>query len=93
MFEKAIQINPYNAKAYGNLGASYSDAGRRKEAIEAFKNALRFDPNYGLAHYNLAVTYMNEKEYDLAVRHYDKAISLGYKDDSNLSQVLAQYRN
>ncbi|MFH1868375.1 MAG: tetratricopeptide repeat protein [Candidatus Omnitrophota bacterium] len=92
MFEKAVEIDPFNAKSYSNLGASYTDAGRRKEAIPAFKKALQIDPGYAMVHYNLAVTYFHEKQYSMALRHYDRAVGLGYEDDSNFSQVIAPYR-
>ena len=41
--------------AYNNLGVIYlDDLGRIKKAIELFEAARKHNPNYALAHYNLA---------------------------------------
>jgi tetratricopeptide (TPR) repeat protein len=38
-------------------GIAYGDSGMYKESIEAFKEAIRINPNDATAHYNLAVSY------------------------------------
>lgn len=51
----AIKYNKNYDIAYNNLGVIYlDDLGRVNKAIELFKNAVDANPNYALAHFNLA---------------------------------------
>ena len=53
--ELAIKYNKNYDIAYNNLGVIYlDDLGRVNKAIELFKNAVDANPNYALAHFNLA---------------------------------------
>lgn len=54
-YELAIKYNDAYDIAYNNLGVIYlDDLGRVKKAIELFKKAVETNPNYALAHFNLA---------------------------------------
>ena len=54
-YELAIKYNDTYDIAYNNLGVIYlDDLGRVKKAIELFKKAVEANPNYALAHFNLA---------------------------------------
>ncbi len=54
-YEKAIQYDNTYDIAYNNLGVIYLDEfGRIQKAIELFKLAKKYNPNYALANYNLA---------------------------------------
>ena len=54
-YEKAIKYDNTYDIAYNNLGVIYlDDLGRITKAIELFEAAKRNNPNYALAHYNLA---------------------------------------
>ena len=54
-YEKAIKYDNTYDIAYNNLGVIYlDDLGRITKAIELFEAARRNNPNYALAHYNLA---------------------------------------
>ena len=44
---------PWNARAHNNLGYAYRAAGRLDEARGAFETALRFDPAFDKARFNL----------------------------------------
>ena len=50
------------------------------------------DPDNALAHYNLAITYYNERIYSLAIRHCDKAIELGYQVPLDFLRALEPHR-
>jgi tetratricopeptide (TPR) repeat protein len=47
------------AKAYHNLGNTYSEQQKWEEAVKAYKNSLKLNPNDNDTKYNLA--YVNEK--------------------------------
>lgn len=63
-YEMAIKYNDSYDIAYNNLGVIYlDDLGRVKKSIELFKKAVDVNPNYALAHFNLAraVTIIGDK--------------------------------
>lgn len=54
-YELAIKYNDAYDIAYNNLGVIYlDDLGRVKKSIELFRKAVEINPNYALAHFNLA---------------------------------------
>jgi len=54
-YELAIQYDKTYDIAYNNLGVIYlDDLGRIQQAIELFTRAIEYNPNYALAHFNLA---------------------------------------
>ncbi len=56
---KDAEIEDYEktAEYWFNLGVCYDKSGMCKEAIEAFKQAIRIKPDHANAHYNLGVCY------------------------------------
>lgn len=54
-YELAIEYDKTYDIAYNNLGVIYlDDLGRVQHAIELFKKSMEYNPNYALAHFNLA---------------------------------------
>lgn len=54
-YELAILYDPNYDIAYNNLGVIYlDDLGRVQKATELFKKSVECNPNYALAHFNLA---------------------------------------
>jgi len=47
---------------------------RYEEALSAFEQAIRLDPNYALAYYNKGVALENLKRYDEALVAYEQTI-------------------
>ncbi|MGN0018690.1 MAG: tetratricopeptide repeat protein [Candidatus Gastranaerophilaceae bacterium] len=63
-YELAIANDPMYDIAYNNLGVIYlDDLGRVQKAIELFKKSIECNPNYALAHFNLAraITIVGDK--------------------------------
>lgn len=63
-YELAIKYNDAYDIAYNNLGVIYlDDLGMVNKAIELFKKAVDVNPNYALAHFNLArsITIIGDK--------------------------------
>ena len=46
-----------------NLGLYYAYLERHKEATQALERALKFDPEYGKAYYNLGLEYLMLSDY------------------------------
>ena len=91
--KKSIELKPGFETAHYNLGNAYIAKKMPKEAMESFKKAIEIKPDYAKAHNNLAAAYYhNTKHYDLAVKHCDIALGLGYKVHPKFLESLEEYR-
>jgi len=57
---KAVQLDPTNADAFNNLGASLHSVARPKDAVIAFQTAVDLNPRQYTARLNLANTLTND---------------------------------
>jgi len=48
-FQKAIQLEPWNAEGFVGLGLLYQDEGLKTKAIRQFEKALEADPDHATA--------------------------------------------
>ncbi len=83
-FELAASLSTdkdLKAKAYHNLGNAYLKAGKYEESIEAYKNALRNNPNDADTRYNLA--YAQSKLQNQPPQDQDKEDQQKDKDKDN----------
>jgi len=69
-------ISLLKARAYIQIGCCYDKLGFYKDAIEAFKQAIRIDPDDAIAHYNLGVAYSQLGFYKDAVEAFKQAIRI-----------------
>jgi tetratricopeptide (TPR) repeat protein len=83
-FEKAIDLDPNDPRAYSNLAFSYAQLGKREEALAMFEKAATIAPNDATARKNLAAVYMDlgkayfkQENYPDALKFYEKALELG----------------
>jgi len=53
LWESAVALSPWNARAHNNLGYAYQLAGRRDDARREYQAALLFDPRHAKARLNL----------------------------------------
>ncbi|PIP20824.1 MAG: hypothetical protein COX40_02670 [Candidatus Omnitrophica bacterium CG23_combo_of_CG06-09_8_20_14_all_40_11] len=68
------------------------DKGMFNEAIAEYEKAIAINSNDAEAHNNLAVTYYYKGQYDLAIKHCDKAIELGGRVHPGFLEALRPYR-
>lgn len=92
MLKKAIIHNSKFVQAFTTLGTAYFMKGLIAEAIEANKEAVKIDPNFPIAHNNLAVAYFELKDYKKALEHCDKAAESGYDVPKELLDELEPHR-
>ncbi|MCX8092998.1 MAG: sigma 54-interacting transcriptional regulator [Candidatus Goldbacteria bacterium] len=64
-----VDINLY-------LGVLYKNIGKNKQAINAFKNVLKYDDKNELSYANLGDIYFKDGNYDLAIENYNRAIKI-----------------
>jgi tetratricopeptide (TPR) repeat protein len=66
-FQLALAEDPENAGAYNNLGLAYERLGR-DEARQQFKRAIVIQPDFAMAHFNLARLLLRNGHQDVAMR-------------------------
>ena len=71
-----VEDDPLDFKSYFELGRAYLSLGRHEEEVRAYKEALRLNPKYAKAHYNLSMAYDYMKEGAKAIFHMQKALDL-----------------
>lgn len=90
--KKAIIHNKYFVQAYATLGTAYYMKGLFEEGIQANLEAVQIQPEFPIAHNNLAVGYLELEDYPQAIFHCDKARELGYDVAPELLAELAAHR-
>lgn len=72
------------------LGVLYKSIGNNKNAINIFKDVLKYEPENELSHANLGDIYFKDGNYDAAIKSYDYAIKVATdnKRKSNLYNDL-----
>jgi tetratricopeptide (TPR) repeat protein len=71
---QAATKDPDNARIYNRLGVIYLQTNNYKDAIEAFRGAIRFDDRVASRHYNLALAYMGKRDTRSAERCLREAL-------------------
>jgi tetratricopeptide (TPR) repeat protein len=77
LYEYALSMFPRSATLHNDLAVSLKLQGRREEAAEHFRAAIRGDPTFYRAHYNLAIV-LDELGCGTrqVIRHYQRALQL-----------------
>jgi tetratricopeptide (TPR) repeat protein len=69
-------ISSLKAWTYFNIGFCYERLGVYTKAIEAYKQAIRINPDDAIAHYNLGVIYYELGFYKEAIEVFNQAIRI-----------------
>jgi tetratricopeptide (TPR) repeat protein len=99
LYQKALDLDPECASAAVNIGTLFYNYSRDlKEAEKYYKTAIKINPLYSLAHFNLGNVYDERADWRRAKQHYELAIETqpGYADAhynlalllQNLGQVM-----
>jgi len=88
---KAVGMNPNALSTQFNLGSAYALNGENEKALEAFKKALSLSlllhKEHRGIHFNLAATYFNLGNYEMAWQHVRIAQRMG-EEANDLIQEL-----
>jgi tetratricopeptide (TPR) repeat protein len=90
--KKAIIHNKLFVQAYTTLGTAYFMKGLVPEGIKANLEAIRQQPEFPVAHNNLAVAYLEIGDFDQAIAYCDQAEALGFQVAQELKDELAPHR-
>jgi tetratricopeptide (TPR) repeat protein len=87
---QAVLYDSRNARAHNYLGVVIGRKGWIDGAQDELRKAVEIDDNYSDAHYNLAAFYLENKppSYELARRHYYRAVELGADRDPDMEKTL-----
>jgi 4-amino-4-deoxy-L-arabinose transferase-like glycosyltransferase len=66
----------FPTEMYLALALEADQIGHSDEAVAFYQGALRYDPDSGSAHSRLARIFLDRRELDLAIEHYDEAIRI-----------------
>ena len=104
-FQKTLQINPDDAKAYVNLGLALCRKGNVDEGITQYQKALQIDPDSVEAYVNLGNALLKKGEVDAAIAQYQQTLRINpdyadaYNDlgfalcqKGNVDEAITQYR-
>ena len=79
LYEKAIELNPKDASAYGNRGNVLDDLDRKDEALASYEKVIELNPKDALAYNNRGNVLDDLDRKDEALASYEKAIELNPK--------------
>jgi Flp pilus assembly protein TadD, contains TPR repeats len=75
-FQTAINEDPGNDEAYGNLAIAYERMGRSEQAEQAYQQAIAMRPQYAVGYDRLAVFYNHQTRYREAAIALENATKL-----------------
>jgi tetratricopeptide (TPR) repeat protein len=90
--ETGLTFDPQNAKAHNCVGVISTRKGWVDRAQRAFVNAVSIDPDFGDAHFNLAVLHATKEQPDPGEvgKHYFRALHLGIPRDATIEGFLKE---
>ncbi len=88
-YRRARDLSPRDPEINHNLGFALYLAKDYASALKPFKVAVRIRPDWGLAHFNLAMTYWNLRQYPMALTHARIAEEHGSPGASRVVQTLS----
>ena len=75
-YQRVVQLNPKNARAWDTLGNLYKSAGHYKEALLAYQQAIKNDPSKALFHHHVGLVYACEGRMDDAIDAFQRVIEM-----------------
>ena len=84
--KEIIREDPLDAISYFELGRAYLATGRHEEEVQAYLEAIKLNPKYPAAHYNLSMAYDLLKDGPNAIKHMLRAREL-YSQKRNHARI------
>ena len=75
--ERALALNPSDARAYLTIGAIHNHRGRAEEAMEALEQCRRLDPvGSHIVQFHLGIAHQKLRNFDAAIAAYRAALAI-----------------
>lgn len=89
-FSRALHEDPVDSRAHNYLAIEAKNLGWIDTALSELQRAIELNSDYGIAHFNMATIYLEQKPpaKSLAQRHYQRALELGVEKDEVIEQKL-----
>ncbi len=71
---------PTDAAGFNRRGNAWADKRDYDRAIADYSEALRINPQYGVAYYNRGLAWRNKRDYDRAIADYSEAVRINPKN-------------
>ena len=85
-YRRALELDPQDTKAYNGAAIAAMALGQPRMSLNYLRAAIRLDPQYAFAHYNLGCVLEGYKLIDEAIVQFDKA----YKLDPEFSEAVSK---
>jgi predicted O-linked N-acetylglucosamine transferase (SPINDLY family) len=95
VLERAAGLAPPNAALLNDLGNARRAGGDKAAAVEAFSAAIKAEPGFAFAHFNLADTLLEAGDIQRASAAYDDIIARGFAGidgDFHVNRGLCRFR-
>ncbi len=87
-FKKDIALQPYDGKAYNELGTAYTRQGQYLKAVAEFEKAIQKDPGYVHSYRNAGVIYYNNlKDNEKTLYYWKKYLELNPGDNQIKAKI------
>lgn len=77
--DKILKDQPQNGLATLWKGVCLISTGKKQESIDVFKSLTTVEPNNSAGHYNLGIAFEYNKQYNEAIKSFEKTISLNFE--------------
>ena len=81
-FQKVVDLNPEDDRAYNNIGLAFNNMGKYEEAIRNYQKAIDLNPKNDGVFNNLGNALDEMGKYEEAIENYQKAVDLNPKNDT-----------
>ncbi len=88
-----IETDPHNAPAFHLKGDCWFKIGKKKPALEAFLNAVKYDAKDAEAYLKIGGLYYLDQQVDKAVEYVKKAADLGDKRAINILKRYEEHQS
>jgi serine/threonine protein kinase/tetratricopeptide (TPR) repeat protein len=86
-FQKAVQLDPTNDRAYTGLALAERRLNKLEEAEKTYKQVIQLRPQYAGGYLDLGALYLQEQQVEKAIEAFSRAIAVApdsYRGYSNL---------
>jgi Flp pilus assembly protein TadD len=93
-YNKAVELNPDDARVWSGMAGAYKALGRLDEAFRAIERALSIDPGNASLYNNLGMLHVERRDMDAAIAAFRRALDYQPRHGrARFNLGLALYKN